>query len=274
MSTHWFYARGFGISHISTLTRIFLDLRTTDIPCDLIRLHKPSEVFNTLSSHDLNVLQTCPPSPKILLCVHTSCIITPSNIRYKLPTCYNTSEEPSQACIQISYHISEASGAPSHISEYYPYPKLTCPEYLVLFTHAPQTIYRIFKDLRILPISLPQHSRHIDFYCMKLCTGTHSSIYPFPSIRPLCLHLLKFSITFGSVAKHSHHLSPFSELIGTYSSLIYSFLCLFLFLSPFVFLSFSSHFLHVSCFGSLSFYSYLLHFRFRIFSNICTPMYL
>ena len=49
MSTHWFYARGFGISHISTLTRIFLDLRTTDIPCDLIRLHKPSEVFNTLT---------------------------------------------------------------------------------------------------------------------------------------------------------------------------------------------------------------------------------
>jgi len=26
-----------------------------------------------------------------------------------------------------------------------------------------------------------------DFYCTKLCTGTHSSIYPFPSIRPLCL---------------------------------------------------------------------------------------
>ena len=49
MSTHWFYARGFGISHISTLTQIFLDLRTTDIPCDLIQLHKPSEVFNTLT---------------------------------------------------------------------------------------------------------------------------------------------------------------------------------------------------------------------------------
>jgi len=125
-------------------------------------------------------------------------------------------------------------------------------------------------------LSTPDTLVHIseDFYCMKLCTGTHSGIYPFPSIRPLCSHLLKFSITFRSVAKHSHHLSPFSELIGTYSSLIYSFLFLFLFLSPFIFLSFSSHFLHVSCFGSLSFYSYLLHFRFRIFSNICTPMYL
>ena len=49
MSMHWFYACGFGISHISTLTQIFLDLRTTDIPCDLIQLHKPSEVFNTLT---------------------------------------------------------------------------------------------------------------------------------------------------------------------------------------------------------------------------------
>jgi len=48
MSMHWFYARGLGISHISTLTQIFLDLCTTDIPCDLIWLHKPSEVFNTL----------------------------------------------------------------------------------------------------------------------------------------------------------------------------------------------------------------------------------
>jgi len=49
MSMHWFYACGFSISHISTLTRIFLDLRTTDIPCDLVRLHKPLEVFNTLT---------------------------------------------------------------------------------------------------------------------------------------------------------------------------------------------------------------------------------
>jgi hypothetical protein len=48
MSVHWFYARGFGVSHTSTLIRIFLDLRTTHIACDLIQLHKPSEVFNTL----------------------------------------------------------------------------------------------------------------------------------------------------------------------------------------------------------------------------------
>jgi len=49
MSMHWFYAHGFGISHIPTLMQIFLDLHTTDIPCDLIQLHKPSEVFNTLT---------------------------------------------------------------------------------------------------------------------------------------------------------------------------------------------------------------------------------
>ena len=112
----------------------------------------------------LHKYSSCPPSPKILLCVHTSRIITPSNIRSKLPTCYNTSEEPSQACIQIFYHISEASGAPSHISEYSSFLKHAYSEYLILFTHAPQTVYRIFKDLRIFPISLPQHSR---------CIGTH-----------------------------------------------------------------------------------------------------
>jgi len=38
-------------------------------------------------------------------------------------------------------------------------------------------------------LSTPDTLVHIseDFYCAKLCTGTHSSIYPFPSIQPLCL---------------------------------------------------------------------------------------
>jgi len=56
-------------------------------------------------------------------------------------------------------------------------------------------------------LSTPDALVHIseDFYCARTHTGMHSGIYPLPSLRPLCLHLLKFSITFGSVAKHSHH---------------------------------------------------------------------
>jgi len=120
--------------------------------------------------------------------------------------------------------------------------------------------------------SVPNTLVHISeyFYCAKLCTGTYSSIHPLPSIWPLHSHLLKVSISLRSIIDHSAPLFPFSKSIVTYSSLIYS----FLFLSLFVFLSLSSHFLHVSCFGSLSFYSYLLHFLFRLFSSICMFMYL
>jgi len=113
-----------------------------------------------------------------------------------------------------------------------------------------------------------------DSYCARTHTGMHSGIYPLPTIQPLCFHLLKFSITFRSIVKHSYFWPPYSQLIGTYMSLIYSSFISFLFLSPFVFLSFTSYFLCVSCFRSLHFCSYLSHFFFRIFANICTLMYL
>jgi len=97
-------------------------------------------------------------------------------------------------------------------------------------------------------LSTPDTLVHISeyFYCAKQCTGTYSGIHPLPSIRPLCLHLLEFSIYLRSITKHSHPLSPFSELIGTY-----------LFLIHFLFISFSFHI-------SLAFL-FLLCFMFQIF---------
>jgi len=88
--------------------------------------------------------------------------------------------------------------------------------------------------------SVPNTLVHISeyFYCVKLCTGTYSSIHPLPSIQPLHSHLLKVSISLRSIIDHSTPSFPFSKSIGTYSSLIYS----FLFLSPFIFLSLSSCF--------------------------------
>ena len=137
-----------------------------------------------------------------------------------------------------------------------------------LFIGSSRTFRHRLTHFPSVPNTLVDISEH--FYCTKLCTGTYSGIHPPPSIQPLCSHLLKVSISLRSIIDHSTPLFPFSESIGTYSSLIYS----FLFLSPFVFLLLSSHFLHVSCFGSLSFYSYLLHFLFRLFSSICMFMYL
>jgi len=116
-------------------------------------LRRSSASFGHLQcSQGLNILHTWPPSPNIVSHVHASSINALPNIWHKLPMCYNTFEEPSQACIPISYRISEASGALSHISEY-----------SILFTHTMQTAYRIFKDLRTFLLLLPQHSKH-DWY--------------------------------------------------------------------------------------------------------------
>jgi hypothetical protein len=109
------------------------------------------------------------------------------------------------------------------------------------------------------------------FYCTMICIGTHSGIHP---LWPLYLHILKFSLHFGSIVKHTTSSSPFSESIGTYLSLIDFFHFPFLFLSPFAFLLLSSRFFCVSCFGALYVCSYLSCYYFPIFSNICTLMYL
>jgi hypothetical protein len=94
-----------------------------------------------------------------------------------------------------------------------------------------------------------------------------------PSIRSFYSHLLKFSITLGSIAMHDHPQSPYSEIIGTYLSLTFSFFSFTLFLSPFAFLSYFHCFLHVSCFGSLSFVSHLSYFLFpNIFEYLYTPV--
>jgi hypothetical protein len=109
------------------------------------------------------------------------------------------------------------------------------------------------------------------FYCAKICTGTHSGIHP---LWHLYSHCLKFSLDFGSIVKHTTSSPPFlNSLVPTCSSLI-SFIFPFLFLSPFAFLSisFTSFVFHVS---DLCPFILIFHITlFRIFSNICTLMYL
>ena len=61
------------------------------------------------------------------------------------------------------------------------------------YTHMPCRPFigssRTFRYSPFHFLSTPDALVHIseDFYCAKLCTGTHSGIYPFPSIWPLCL---------------------------------------------------------------------------------------
>jgi len=79
-------------------------------------------------------------------------------------------------------------------------------------------------------------------------------------------NLLKFSIDLRSIAKHSHPLSPFSELIGTYSFLIH-----FLFIS-FSFCISLAFFLFLSCVVFWIFVFLFQSFIF-LFSNISEYLY-
>jgi hypothetical protein len=94
-------------------------------------------------------------------------------------------------------------------------------------------------------------------YCARTHTGTYSGIHLFLSIRSLYPHSLKFSINFGSIIGHSNSFSSYSESIGTFSPLIYSFFIYILFLLL-------SHFSHIS----------LTSFAFRV-SDLClfTPVF-
>jgi hypothetical protein len=188
----------------------------------------------------------------------------------------NTSVKPSQTYRHISHCIPETSGASSHISECYSFLKHSYSKYLVLFTHAMQTITRPSGTFAYSPfhfLSTPYMMACISesFYCATICTGTHSSIRP---LQPLCLHLLKFSLYFRSIAKHTTSSPPISESIGTYSFLIYFFL--FSFFIPISFCTSLTFFLIlcVSCFGAPYVCSCLSYYSFRIFLNICTLMYM
>jgi len=192
---------------------------------------------------------------------------------------YKTFTKPSQIHIHIFHCTLKAASTSYYNSKCFP-AQSTLTLNIQYYSYTPCRLVTgssgTFGPSSFHFLSTPDALVHISeyFYCARTHTGMHPGIYPLPSIWPLCLHLLMFSITFRSIIKHSYFWPPYSKLIGTYMSLIYSSFISFLFLSPFAFLSFSSDFLHVSCFGCLHFCSYLSYFFFRIFSNICTLMYL
>jgi len=158
--------------------------------------------------------------------------------------------------------------------------KHTYSEYSVLFTHATQSAYRISRNLWTFLLLLPQHSRHSWYTFSKISivqghTGMHSSIYPLPSIQPLCLHLLKFSITFGSIVKHSYFWPSCSESIGTCSSLVDSFLFPFYFFlllnfSHFLLLLFTFHVSNLCILASVFHVSFSKYFQIFIHSCTCS----
>ena len=86
-------------------------------------------------------------------------------------------------------------------------------------------------------------------------------------------YLLKFSIDFGSIVKHSYSLPPFSKINRPVSPLTIPFLFT-IFLAPFAFLPFSSYFFCVLCFRSLYLCSYLSHYLFpNIFKYLYTHVF-
>jgi hypothetical protein len=92
--------------------------------------------------------------------------------------------------------------------EYYSFSKHNYSGYSTLFVHRTQTVMRSSKTFAhppfyflSTPVSLVHVSKHL--YCAKLCTGTHSGIHLFASIRHLCSHLLKLSILLR-INRHAH----------------------------------------------------------------------
>jgi hypothetical protein len=113
------------------------------------------------------------------------------------------------------------------------------------------------------------------FLTFQVHYTTSPNIIPFRSTLTPNIHLYSHTSRrplIGS-SRTYHPQSPYSEIIGTYLSLTFSFFSFTLFLSPFAFLSYFHCFLHVSCFGSLSFVLHLSYFLFpNIFEYLYTPV--
>ena len=152
MSMHWFYTRGFGISHIPTLMWIFLDLHTTHIPHDLIQ-------FGGLQHH-LDIFKTLmflrSEYPAHMTTISEYCITCP-RIKHQCTSKYST-----QATHVLQHFRRTFAGMHTHILSHFQSFRCTVPHLWIFFlseacllrifdiihTHTMQTAYRIFKDLR------------------------------------------------------------------------------------------------------------------------------
>ena len=206
----------------------------------------------------LNILCTCPPSLKVLSCVHASHINALRNIQCYPHMLYKTFTKPSQIHIHIFHCTLKAASTSYYNYECFP-AQSTLTLNIQYYSYMPCRLVTgssgTFGPSSFCFLSTPDTLVHISeyFYCARKHTGMHSGIYPLPSIWPLCLHLLKSSITFRSIIKHSYYWPPHSKLIGTYMSLIYS-----------SFISF--YFFLLSCFSHFS-----SHFMFQIFTFLFLP---
>jgi len=161
-------------------TQIFLHLRTTCILLGHTQLYQPSEVLIMFrmfhphaSTHTLNIPSCTHASTAIIrifdaISTHTT---KHSQNLHRTTNNYSFTFPPLQV-----YHSMSSNIHPAWSTLY--------SEYLVLFTHTPQTIYRIFKNLRTLAHSLPQCSKHI---------GTHLWIFLLRKI--MHRHILQHSST-------------------------------------------------------------------------------
>jgi len=146
-------------------------------------LQHHADVFNTfMISKSECLAHTSTISEYCITCPRIKHQCTSEYLTHTMPVLRCILEQPSQMYRSLSLHVPNVSGTLHHVSEYYPLPKHAYSEYSPLFTHITQTAYRIFKDLRIFPISLPQHSRHI---------GTH--LRRFLLRETMHRHILRYS---------------------------------------------------------------------------------
>ena len=141
----------------STATQIFLHLRTTCILLGHTQLYQPSEVLTMFRMFHPHAL-TC--TLNIPSCTHASTAII--RIFNAISTCATKhSQNLRRTTNNYSFTFPPLQAYRSMSPNFHPARSTLYSEYSVLFTHAPQTIYRIFKNLWTLAHSLPQCSKHI-----------------------------------------------------------------------------------------------------------------
>ena len=185
-------------------------------------LWRSSVPFRHLQHHYIlklqDILHTCPPSPNILSCVHAPCISTPLNIGHYLHMHYNTLPKPLHICRHTSFHIPSysrytmlnlwtSSCMKAHVCQM---SGIICTQHAKYLQHLHKCLdTNPFDSLALLThwyaspnISIVQGHTSV---LSPVFILSHQSVIFFPL-------LLKLSIDFGSVGKHSYSPPPFSEI--------------------------------------------------------------